>query len=46
MIAHNYICAGTFMIDILSTFPMDDWVAPIGNETMTNIFKILGFLKM
>jgi len=23
MIAVNYICAGTFMIDILSTFPLD-----------------------
>jgi len=46
MIAINYICAGTFFIDILSTFPVDEWVAPLNNYSLTNFFKILGFLKM
>ena len=47
MIAYNYICAGTFMIDILSTFPLDKWVAASGaSYSVTSFFKIFGFLKM
>ena len=46
MIAYNYVCGGTFIIDILSTFPLDQWVEPFGNPSLTNFFKILGFLKM
>jgi len=46
MIALNYVCGGTFLIDILSTFPLDDWVSGIGDPNLTNFFKIFGFLKM
>jgi hypothetical protein len=47
MIAYNYVCAGTFIIDILSTFPLDKWVKTWGGKsTIENVFKIFGFLKM
>ena len=46
MIAVNYVCSGTFIIDILSTFPLDRWVEGLGNDAITTFFKIFGFLKM
>jgi hypothetical protein len=46
MIAVNYVCSGTFIIDILSTFPLDRWVEGFGNDAITTFFKIFGFLKM
>lgn len=46
MIAKNYMCKGTFLIDILSTFNLDELVSGIGNDSLTTILKLFGFLKM
>lgn len=46
MIAYNYVFKGTFMIDILSTFPLDKIFGNIVSETALIILKILGMLKM
>lgn len=46
MIARNYVCKGTFLIDILSTFDLDDLVRGIGNESLTFLMSLFGFLKM
>ena len=46
LIAHNYIFSEIFVIDMLSTFPLDDWFAGYGNPNLTNFLKVLGMLKM
>ena len=53
MIALNYILAGTFFIDIFSTFPLDAMSEPLVDMTpsgsggsIVKTLKILGFLKM
>lgn len=45
-VAINYICHGTFIIDFLSTFPMEHLVKPLNNDGLTMTFKVLGFLKV
>ena len=56
-IAINYICAGPFLIDIFSTFPLDAIAKPFApkdangilttqGNTVVRTLKILGFLKM
>jgi len=46
MIATNYIFSEIFVIDMLSTFPLDEWFESYNNETLTNYLTILGMLKM
>lgn len=46
LIADNYIFSEIFVIDMLSTFPLDEWFAYLGYDNLTNFLKILGMLKM
>ena len=49
MIAINYIMNGSFVIDILSTFPIDDIYTNMLGGTSTNVerlLKVFGILKM
>jgi len=49
MVARNYILNGSFMIDILSTFPLDDiYVGVLGGEStnVEKLMKVFGILKM
>lgn len=46
LIAQNYIFSEIFIIDMLSTFPLDEWFAYVQNENLTNFLKVLGMLKM
>lgn len=46
MIAVNYIWNGTFIIDILSTFPLDKIFGNVVDNNTLNILKIFGFLKI
>jgi len=46
MIAKYYICKGTFLIDILSTFNLDSLVVSLENESLTIFMRLFGFLKM
>ena len=32
-IAYSYVCGGTFLIDILSTFPLKEWGKRAGAST-------------
>ena len=49
MVAKNYILNGSFVIDILSTFPIDNiYVGFMGGENVNvkKLLKVLGILKM
>lgn len=46
MIALNYIFHGTFMIDVISTFPLDKMFNSVASAWLIIFFKIFGFLKI
>lgn len=46
LIAKNYVFSEIFLIDMLSTFPLDEWFEGVGSENMINFLKVLGMLKM
>lgn len=45
-IAKGYIFSEIFVIDMLSTFPLDEWVVNLNVPNLTYFFKVLGMLKM
>lgn len=45
MITSFYVFSEVFVIDLLSTFPLDEWFAGY-SENLTNFMKVLGMLKM
>lgn len=46
MVANNYM-RQTFLIDLLSTFPLDEWLEfMIKNTVWEDYLKLLGFLKL
>lgn len=48
-IAWNYVTNGTFILDLLSTFQLDNvygYFFGTDNDTLIQILKLLGFLKI